>query len=59
MCDTLIKKVLHGFPADHERSVSQLKSVHESKQIELEACKKMSRAKTLEIEKMKKTLHGM
>ena len=61
VCNRLKEKVhvLHGFPADYERSISQLKSMLESKGIELEACKKMSHAKTLQIEMMEKTLHGM
>ena len=58
---TVIKKVrvLHCFPADHVNNISRLKCLLEGKEIELQACKKVSHAKTLQIQMLEKSLCGM
>ena len=55
----LVPTVLHGFPADYEQNIAQLKSVLQRKEIELETCKEISHAKTLEIEMLERTVHGI
>ena len=51
--------VLHGFPADRENNIFQVKCVLERMEGELEACKKMSHAKTFQIKMIERTCDGM